>query len=163
MLGDADQQVQRESIRAIVQIGTDAAFAVLQRALATGSCSRDTIVQQLIAQRDVKAIPLLCHVLHHTPPRGPLAAAHLQIVEALGSLSARAESTETLRFVLNRGIWWAPFRTRALQEAAATALARLGTTETMAVLEEATRNGSRRVRKIARTKIAGAQREGPRP
>lgn len=162
MLGDVDPQVQRESIRAIVQIGTEQAYAVLQRALASGSAVRDTIVQQLISLREDSAVPLLCHVLTETQPRGALAAAHLQIIDALGTLSPRDESTQALRFVLYRDMWWAPFRTTALRAAAATALARIGSPDTLAVLEEATRTGSRRVRKIARAKTrdAGpAQRE----
>jgi|RhiMethySRZTD1v2_1073278.scaffolds.fasta_scaffold00509_38 HEAT repeat protein len=154
MLGDADPQVQRESIRAIVQIGTDAAFTVLQRALVAGSSLRDTIVQQLIALRDDKAIPLLCYVLNHTPPRGTLAAAHVQIIEALGALHDHAESTQTLRFVLYRGIWWAPRRTSMLREAAAAALLRIGSPATTRVLEEAARSGSLGVRKIVRAKTA---------
>ena len=36
MLGDPDQQVQRDAVRAIVQIGSDAAYAVLQRTLGAG-------------------------------------------------------------------------------------------------------------------------------
>src|SRR6185503_15119459 len=60
MLDDADPQVQRESIRAIVQIGTDEAFAVLKHALVAGSSSRETTLQQLIGLRDYKAAPLLC-------------------------------------------------------------------------------------------------------
>ena len=148
MLGDTDQQVQREAVRAIVQIGSSAAFAILQRAIVSGA--RDTIVQQLIALRDDKAIPLLCHVLATTAPSGAMAEAHLQIIETLGMLSAHPDSTRTLELALHRGVWWAPSRTAALREAAAAALVRLGSPEALAVLEEAARSGSRRVRKIAR-------------
>src|SRR5207244_12189611 len=72
MLDDADPHVQREAIRAIVQIGTEEAFAVLEHALVGGNTSRDTILQQLIGLRDDKAVPLLCYVLNHTAPRGNL-------------------------------------------------------------------------------------------
>jgi HEAT repeat protein len=154
MLGDADPQVQRESIRAIVQIGTDAAFAVLQRAIVAGSSSCDTIIQQLIALRDDKAIPLLCHVLNHTEPRGTLAAAHVQIIDALGGLHDHPESTRTLRFVLYRGVWWAPRRTSMLREAAAAALVRIGSPDTTGVLDEAERTGGRGVRRIVRAQTA---------
>ena len=132
MLGDADPQVQRESIRAIVQ--------------------------QLIGLREDKAIPLLCYVLNHTEPRGRLAKAHAEIIDALGTLSAHPDSTRTLRQVLHRGEWWAPFKTAALREAAATALLRIGSPETSAVLAEAARGGSRGVRKIARPKAEIAAR-----
>jgi hypothetical protein len=158
MLGDADPQVQRESIRAIVQIGTKQAYAVLEHALVASRAARETIVQQLIALREDKAVPLLCYVLNHTRPRGRLARAHAEIIDALGSLGAHAESTRTLRRILHGGNWLAPFKTAALREAAATALLRIGSPETAAVLAEAASGGSRSVRKIARPKADIAAR-----
>jgi HEAT repeat protein len=156
MLGDGDQQVQRDAVRAIVQIGSEAAYAVLQHAL--GGVSRDAIVQQLISLRDDKAIPLLCHVLSTTSPGGPMTAAHLHIIEALGALKAHPQSTEVLRTVLYRGTWWAPSRTARLREAAAMALQRIGSPETTAILEEAVNTGGRSVRRIARAAATSAVR-----
>jgi HEAT repeat protein len=159
MLDDADPQVQRESIRAIVQIGTDEAFAVLQQALVGGSASRDTILQQLIGLRDDKAVPLLCYVLNHTSPRGKMTDVHAQIIEALGSLTAHPESTRTLRAILYRGEWWAPLRTAALRQAAASALRQIGRPETLAILEDAVTRGSRGVRAAARRYLPSAVQE----
>jgi len=159
MLDDADPQVQRESIRAIVQIGTDEAFAVLEKALVGGTASRDTILQQLISLRDDKAIPLLCYVLNHTSPRGKMVSVHAQIIEALGSLAAHKDSTRTLRNILFRGEWWAPFRTAALRQAAAAALRHIGSPETMAVLQEAATGGSRGVRAAAKRFLPSSTRE----
>jgi hypothetical protein len=150
MLDDADPQVQRESIRAIVQIGTDEAFAVLEHALVSGAASRDTILQQLIGLRDDKAASLLCYVLNHTAPRRQLVAVHAQIIEALGNLAAHPDSIETLRVILYRGEWWAPFRTGALRHAAAAALQRLGTPQAAVVLDHAATRASRGVRNVAR-------------
>jgi HEAT repeat protein len=163
MLDDDDPQVQRESIRAIVQIATNEAYAVLERALVAGSKSRDRVLQELIGLRDDKAIPLLCYVLNHSEPRGKLVEVHAQIIDALGALSAHKESTRTLRTVLHRGKWWAPYSTGALRRAAATALRRIGTPETIAVLEEAMARGPRGVRNAARTQIeVSARRERAR-
>ncbi len=158
MLDDADPQVQRESIRAIVQIGTEASYAVLEQALVGKSAVRDTILQQLIGLRDDKAVPLLCYVLNHSAPKGKLVEVHAQIIEALGGLIAHPESTRTLRDILYRGEWWAPFRTSALRQAAAISLRRLGTAETIAVLEEAARSGGRGVRNAARAQVDMAAR-----
>ena len=155
MLDDKDPQVQRESIRAIVQIGTDEAYAVLERAVVGGS--RDAVVEQLISLRDDKAIPLLCYVLKRTRPRGKLVNVHLAIIDALGGLSAQAESTSTLKSVLYDGNWWAPFRTTAVRQAAAAALRRLGGPEATAVLEDAASNGPRGVRNAARSQIGLAR------
>jgi hypothetical protein len=126
---------------------------VLERALVAGSTSRDTVLHELIGLRDDKVIPLLCYVLTHTAPRGTLAAVHLRIIEALGGLSAHKESTRTLRTVLYRGEWWAPSRTAALRQAAATALRRIGGPEAQKVLEDAVAHGSRGVRNVARAQI----------
>jgi HEAT repeat protein len=160
MLGDADPQVQRDAVRAIVQIATPKAYAVLERVLTSNTGTRDTILRQLLELRDEKAVPLLCYVLNHTEPRGKLAQVHVEIIEALGGLKAHAESTRTLRGALYRGEWWAPFRTAALRRAAAKALLRIGTPEATAILDEAARNGSRGVRNAARTlSSAPARRE----
>ncbi|HXD16042.1 MAG TPA: HEAT repeat domain-containing protein [Vicinamibacterales bacterium] len=159
MLDDADPQVQRESIRAIVQIGTDEAFAILEKALVGGAASRDTILQQLIGLREDKAIPLLCYVLNHTSPRGKLVSVHAQIIEALGTLPAHKDSTRTLRNILYRGEWWAPFRTAALRRAAAAALRHIGTPEAMTLLQEAATRGSRGVRAAAKKYAPAAARE----
>ncbi len=161
LLGDADPQVQRDAVRAIVQIGTDTAFTILQRALSSGS--RDAIVQQLVTLRDNRTAPLLCQILDSTPPNGATAPLHLQIMEALGALGAHPVSTASLRASLHRGAWWAPARTAALRDAAATALMRMGSPEAVAVLEDAARTGSRGVRKIAMAKTAAiARRERDR-
>jgi HEAT repeat protein len=114
MLGDADPQVQREAIRAIVLIGTQEAYAVLERALVAGGQSRETIIQELVSLRDAKAIPLLCYVLAHTSPRGRLVDVHVRIIDALGGLGDHADSVEALRDMLHRGDWWAPARTARL-------------------------------------------------
>jgi hypothetical protein len=159
MLDDADPQVQRESIRAIVQIGTEEAFAVLEKALVGGTASRETILQELLALRDDKAIPLLCYVLNHTAPRGKMVSVHAQIIESLGSLAAHKESTRTLRNILYRGEWWAPFRTAALRRAAAAALRHIGAPEAIAVLQEAATRGSRGVRTAAKKYMPASARE----
>ena len=151
MLDDADPQVQRDSIRAIMQIATEEAYAVLERALQGGS--RDTILEQLISLRDDKAIPLLCYVLNHTQPRGRMVNAHLGIIDALGSLSVHPKSTETLKKMLYSGDWWAPFRSAAVRQAAAVALRRIGGPEATAVLEDAAARGPRGVRTVARAQV----------
>jgi HEAT repeat protein len=158
MLDDADPQVQRESIRAIVQIGTNNAYAVLQRALISGTGSRETVLQELLGLRDDKAAPLLCYVLRQTQPTGKLFGVHIEMIEAVGSLRAHPESIRTLRHVLYAGSIRRPFRTRTLRRAAATALRRIGTSEATAVLDEAVAKGPRSVRSAARSQAGPAPR-----
>jgi hypothetical protein len=158
MLTDSDPQVQRESIRAIVQIATPDAYGVLQRALVAGTGSRDTVIRELIELRDDRAIPVLCHFLDHTKARGKLTQVHADVIDAIGSLTAHADSIRTLRRVLYAGEWWAPLRTAAMRKAAATALRRLGSREAAALLQEAVTRGSRGVRNAARAEAAAASR-----
>jgi HEAT repeat protein len=163
MLGDADPEVQRESIRAIVEIGTTSAYAVLYRLLVEADRPRDTALKELLHLRDEKAVPLFCYVLGRSQPRGRLVNIHVRMIEALGVMKPRPESIRTLQQVLTRGDWWAPFRTATIRQAAAAALRRLGTPEAMAALESAAATGRRGVRKVARAQIAGlARREKSR-
>jgi len=150
MLSDADPEVQRESVRAIVQISTPEAYAVMKRALDDGDPTRDLVVRQLIALRDERAVPLLCHVLATTAPRGALVDTHEAIFETLSVLGPHATSTEALRTALHRGEWWAPARTSRLRRSAAAALQRIASPESQAVLADAAATGGRGVRKVVR-------------
>lgn len=154
MLEDADPQVQREAVRAIIHTGSAEAFAVLQRALTSGGAST-SILQELLGMRDDRVVPLLSSVLTRDFPRGAAIETHAQIIDALGGLGDHAESARALRTVLYRGQWWAPFRTAALRKLAAAALRRIGTPATLAILEEAAKTGSRSVRAVARAHTRG--------
>ena len=162
MLADADSQVQQDSIRAIVQIGTPEAYGTLERACASSEATRDMMVRELVSLRDPKTIPPLCHVLKTTEPTGAAVAQHEAIIEALASLRAHPDSTTALRTALYRGTWWAPVRTSRLRQAAAKALRRLGSDDARAVLEEAAQTGSRGVSKVATVELASMGQPGAR-
>jgi len=155
LLNDADPQVQRDAVRAIVQIGTPEAFAVIDRGCETGGTGRELIVREVIGLRDSRAVPSLAAVLVATAPRGALVGLHEAIIDALAGLGAHTDSTRALRAALERGEWWAPRRTALLRKAAAAALKRIGSPETLAALEEATRAASRGVRNAARLALGG--------
>jgi HEAT repeat protein len=150
--------VQRESIYAIVEIGTANAFAVLHRLLLDSDTPRETALRELLNMRDDKAVPLFSYVLSKAEPRGKLVAIHLSMIEALGTMKPRPESIRALQQVLLRGAWWAPLRTMSQRQAAATSLRRLGTPEALAVLEAAVTSGGRAVRRIARAQVAAFPR-----
>jgi hypothetical protein len=158
MLNDADPQVQRESIRAIVQIGTNNAYAVLQRALVSKSSTRETVLQELLGLRDDKAAPLLCYVLKQTQPTGRFLKVHLDMIDALGNLRGHPESIRTLKHVLYSGSIWTPFKTAAMRRGAASALKRIGSAEATAVLDEAIAKGSRGVRSAAKEQVGSTLR-----
>lgn len=154
MLTDADPQVKQDSIRAIVQIGTREAYAVLERACAADDQTRTIVVAELVSLRDPKTIPPLCHALTTSPVTGATAAQHEAIIEALASLRAHPDSTVALQTALYRGVWWAPRRTARLRQAAARGLRRLGSPDAKDVLEDAARSGDRGVRKAAAAELA---------
>jgi HEAT repeat protein len=157
LLNDADPQVQRDAVRAIVQIGTPEAFTVIDRACEANDAARELIIREVIGLRDSRAVPSLAAVLTSTSPRGAVAALHESIIDALAALGTHSDSTAALRRALDRGDWWAPRRTAVLRKAAATALKRIGSPETMEALEDALRSSSRGVRAAARLALG---REG---
>jgi hypothetical protein len=70
LLDDAEPQVQREAVRAILNVGTDAAYRVLEQALAGGTTrSRDAIMQSIGLVRDERATPLFSYILKHIDHR----------------------------------------------------------------------------------------------
>jgi hypothetical protein len=153
LLNDADPQVQRDAVRAILQIGTPEAYAVINRGCEAGDAARELIVREIIGLRDTRAVPSLALVLKATAPRGAMVALHESIIDALSGLGAHADSTAALRGALDRGDWWAPRRTAALRRAAATALKRIGSPDTLDALEDALRSTSRGVRAAARVAL----------
>ena len=154
MLGDDDPEVQRESIHAMVEIGTANAYSVLHRLLLEADTPRESALRELLSLRDDKAVPLFSYVLTKGEPQGTLIGIHISMIEALGVMRPRPESIRALQQVLLRGRWWAPFRTSTQRQAAATSLRTLGTPEALAVLEAAANDGGRAVRRIARAQVA---------
>src|SRR5262245_734484 len=157
LLDDNEPQVQREAVRAILNIGSHAAYKILQEALTSGtSRSRDAIMQSLSVMRDERATPLFAYILRHISHKGPTAQVYMRAIESLGA-QRDPEAIPPLKEALYRGEWWAPRRTAALRAAAAGALARMGTPEAFEALEEAVTIGSRGVRSAARQHVAGAR------
>lgn len=155
MLDDSDQQVQREALRAIVQIGTGDAYKMLEKALRDGAAhTRDMIMQALGAFRDEKAAPLFVHILNHTPYTGKSEAAYTQTLESLGRVANDERSVAVIKDVLYRGEWWAPGRTARIRSVAARALRSIAHPSAEAALQEAAAAGPGGVRKIARAVLA---------
>ena len=154
LLDDSEQRVQREAVRAILNIGTDKAYEVLQQALAGGTPrSRDAIMQSLLLVRDERATPLFSYILRHVDHRGALGTIYVRAIEGLGALKDPG-AVEPLKEALHRGEWWAPRRTSNLRRAAAEALARIGTADALGVLEAASHGGRRGVRRAALAALA---------
>lgn len=158
LLDDPEPQVQRDALRAVMQIGTDEAFTALQTALTSGpSRTRDLIMHSVGTLRDDRAAPLFAFIVRQSDHRGDYEDFYRSALETLGHLGVSSESTlQALRGALDRGEWWAPVRTRRLRTAAATALRAIGSPEAVAVLEGATASNIRGVRAAARAALAAA-------
>src|SRR5262249_56594062 len=82
LLDDSEPQVQREAVRAILTIGSDAADRILQQALTSGTArSRDAIMQAAGGVRDERAGPLFAYILRRIRHRGPLAPGYRRATE----------------------------------------------------------------------------------
>lgn len=155
LLADKEPAVQREALRAIVQIGTDEAYAALGVALrSTSVTTRDAIMRVLGSARDDRAAPLFVYILEHTEFRGAVESVYITAIEALGKVGGEAESVAALRKVLYRREWWAPKRTARIREAAARALRMMVSDAAKEALEDAAKSGPRAVRRIARAALA---------
>jgi HEAT repeat protein len=163
LLTDNEQQVQREAVRAILRIGTDSAYQVLEKALLSGTPqSREMIMQAATLVRDERATPLFSYILNHFDHRGQLGSVYMRAIEALGALKD-PEGVPALKSALYRGEWWAPRRTAALRAAAAQSLSRIGHPEALAALEEAAASGPRGIRAAARACLASGRAARPAP
>ena len=149
MLDDQDSQVQREALRAILQVGTAEAYQMLEQALKSGVAhTRDAITQSLGAFRDEKAAPLLLHMLSNTDYKGASEGLYTQIIESLGKVALDDRSVSTLKEILHRGEWWARGRTARIRGTAARALRSMGTPIADRALEEAASSGRARCARL---------------
>ena len=72
LLADPDPNVQREALRAIIQIGSDEAYTILEEALTSGEPrAREAVMHTLGAITDERAAPLLVHILSTRPIPAP--------------------------------------------------------------------------------------------
>lgn len=156
LLDDAEPGVQRDAVRAILTIGTDQGYRVLEQALEGGTSQSREAIMQALGSRDERATPLLIYIVEHLDHRGALQWVYARALELLGQLRD-PESVPALAAALHRGEWWAPRRTKALRSSAAAALTRVGTPAAFDALEDAASHGSRSVRGVARAHLLSAR------
>lgn len=165
LLDDPDWHVLRDTIGALLDVGTERARGTLSHALAHGSVGARRAILGAAEARDGRAAPVFAHVLDTVGHRGPHAELYLKSVQVLGTFQDPV-GIEPLTRALARGEWWAPRRTAMLRHAAAAALARIGTPPALDALAHAARTGPRGVRAAARAALgqAGpAARRGDHP
>jgi HEAT repeat protein len=150
LLDDAEPNIQREAVQAILNIATDEAYGVLERALLSGTDrTREVLMRALVATRDERTAPLFEYIVRNADHRGSLRHVYIRSVESLGTLRA-SQAVDVLKDALYKGEWWAPFRTAGLRRAVATALQQIGTPDALEALRHAAANGPRGVRAAVR-------------
>ena len=155
MLDDADEEVQREALRAIVQVGTNQAYRLLEQALQSGNeRTREAIMQALGSFRDEKSAPLFVFILGTIGHTGKNEPVYTSTIESLGKVATDDKSVSALKDILFRGEWWAPGRTSRIRAAAARALRSIGTLAADRALEEAVGQGPGGARRAARAALA---------
>jgi len=163
LLDDEEPQVQRDALRAVVQMGSDQGFAALRDALTSGTPrTRDMIANSLGTLRDERAVPLFGFIIRQGQYRGASEKIYVTCIELLGGLRGSSEiALAALKQAAVRGEWWAPFRTRRLRAAAVRALATIGSPEAIGVLQDLAAGGPRGVQALARAALAGARPSAP--
>lgn len=153
LLTDAESHVQRDATRAILALGTDAAYHTLIQALVKRTeTSRFAITGVLWALPNEDVVPLLAHFLCHAPRRGSLWTLHDRAIQRLASAGGH-QAIEALIAAVFRRSAWAPFKTPAMQLAAVDALARIGSPEAITALRGLAADGPRHVRSAARRQL----------
>lgn len=163
LLDDEEIQVQRDALRAIVQMGTDEAYTALSDVLTSGSPrTREVLTSSLNTLRDERAAPLFAFIVRQGHTRGKFEKVYASALDALGALRVSSDVTiGALSEAAARGEWWAPLRTQRLRGAAVKALRYIGSPEAYAVLREVADRGGFGARGPAKAAIASAP--APRP
>jgi len=158
LLDDEEAQVQRDALRAIVQMGSDEGFAALRDALTTGTPrTREMIMQSLGTLRDERAAPLFAFIIRQGQYRGPLERVYVTCIDLLGALRTSSDvALQALEEAARRGEWYAPFRTRRLRATAVRALGAIGSVEARGVLQQLAASGPRFTQTAARAALADA-------
>ena len=162
LLDDEELQVQRDALRAIVQMGSDDAFIALRDALTSGSPrTRDMITGALNTLRDERAAPLFVFIVRQGPKNEKV---YLSALDALGALRVSDDTTiAALREAAGRGAWWNPFQAMRLRAAAVKALRALGSAEAFEVLEQLARSGPFGAKGAAAAALPGMRRPSAGP
>jgi len=154
LLDDTEPHVQREATRAIAMLGIESAYDTLVRALERGTeRARTSIMGVVWTLPDEDAEQVLSHLVLRAPYRGAMWGIHERALERLGSLGGR-HAVNALSTVLQRRSFWSPFRMVALHRLAIDALARIGTPDAVAVVEQVASYGLRLDRSAARARLA---------
>lgn len=160
-LGHDDVRVRREAVRTLARIGTPEAVDVLLSTMEKRKSDSDLQMQALLFLGALKQRAALPHLLRFVTSADPLlrhAALTRGAVKALGEIGAE-EAVGPLAALMNRRKLLYKRRFQEIQEAAALALARIGTPEARSALSIAARQGTGRLAQTATRALTEAPRD----
>ena len=150
LLRGRDPRVSAAAVRALARIKDPAAARAVHTALraATGD-QRRTVVDALVAERDVRVVPVLVRIVEESDPFG---ADHTIVLETVGALSRVGDdqAVPALSALMRRKKFLAPKKGKALKETSLAALRAIQTPAATRAIDEAARTGDRVLRKLAR-------------
>jgi hypothetical protein len=162
LMDDREPAVQRDAVRAVIEMASaqahDALIGALDRKAAG---ARDAVLTVLRTSADPRAIQLFVRILGRPVRSQAQEDVALLAIEALGRLAADDAALTVLERQLVGGRWWAPRRSQRMRRAAATALARSGATAAKRLLEETAARGPLGARFAARAALTAAPARVP--
>ena len=156
MIRRNEPKVIRAAIGALTNINDPAAARAIHTVLraATGE-QRQIVIEALVAQRDARVVPMLVRILEESEPLG---RDHSVVLDTLGALKVvhSDNAVRSIDNVMRQKRWFKRRKNRALKKNAVDALASMGTDASTRALVQATKDGDRVLRRIAKTKIVDA-------
>jgi hypothetical protein len=149
LLRKGDPRAMGAAIGALATIPDPSAARAIQTVLrtATGDARR-AIVAALVAERDLRVVPMLVRILDESDP----VRDHTVVLDAIGALGILASDAAVAALVrmMRRRRWLARARMRVVKEASLGALMKIGSDAAVAAVEDAATRGDRQLRKAAR-------------
>jgi hypothetical protein len=150
MLRGADPRVTQAAVRALSSIDDPAAARAVHTVLrAAGGTQRLAVVNALVAERDPRVVPVLMRILDESEPFGTDHAIVLDTLQAIGQIG-HDQAVPSVTALMTRRRWFARGKSRALKQAALSALRAIGSSAAETAITEARDHGDRLLRRLAR-------------
>ena len=155
LIRKSDPRVARAAVSALASIPDASAARAIHTVLraATGEL-RQAVVGALVADRDPRVVPMLARIIEESQPLGKDHDVVLEALTALGVVGSN-EAIPALVAIIKRRGFFGRKKLRALKERGVAALARIGTAQASAALNEAATSGDGLLKKIVLSRGKG--------
>ena len=148
LLRKGDPRVARAAVSALGVIPDPAAARAVHTILrtATGEVRR-AVIDALVADKDARVVPMLARIIFESDALGRDHEVVLATLTALGAVAGEL-AVAPLAAAIQVRSFWRRKKARAIKERGVGALARMGTPEAKAALEEAVKTGDRQLKSL---------------